>query len=428
MHITDHDALAAALAGNAPFVPLYGELDPEILSTAGLMDAAVAAKRLVAHAEAFQARVFARAERVIRAQDAGSSRGRAAIESELGASLHLPPATLRTLLAESGSLCERFPETFALLSAGTVSWRQIKPLLDLTSCMSQAHARTVQQVVVGKMPQQSARTTYNQVQAAIHQADPEGAAERHAQRHLQRHLQVHPDIDGMATLRVYLKAQVALAVLAKVNATCRKRTKGDPRTLDQRRADTLTEMILTGDPTGGGTTPAAMVHVVVNVESLLGLDDTPAQLEGYGPITPAQARALTTAPGSQMRRLFVDAGGKLLRVDPHQYRPGAQLDRFLRLRERHCSFKGCTMPARRCDLDHMHAFAEGGCTCEQNLHPACRRHHQEKTAGLWSVHREGDAIVWTSTTTGRRYVSHPEPYPVAANDHRRARPRFSPPT
>ena len=32
--------------------------------------------------------------------------------------------------------------------------------------------------------------------------------------------------------------------------------------------------------------------------------------------------------------------------------------------------------------------------------------------GLWTVHREGDAIVWTSTTTRRRYVSYPEPYPV----------------
>ena len=118
MPITDHDALAAALADHAPFAAVYGDLDPQTLPVAGLMHAAVAAKRLVAHAQAFQARVFAAAERVIQAQDAGSSRGRGAVESQVGATLHLPPATLRGLLGECGALCERFPEAFALLRRG----------------------------------------------------------------------------------------------------------------------------------------------------------------------------------------------------------------------------------------------------------------------------------------------------------------------
>jgi len=137
MPITDHDALAAALADHAPFAAVYGDLDPQTLPVAGLMHAAVAAKRLVAHAQAFQARVFAAAERVIQAQDAGSSRGRGAVESQVGATLHLPPATLRGLLGECGALCERFPEAFALLRRGAVSWCQVKPLPDLTSCMSE---------------------------------------------------------------------------------------------------------------------------------------------------------------------------------------------------------------------------------------------------------------------------------------------------
>jgi hypothetical protein len=154
------------------------------------------------------------------------------------------------------------------------------------------------------------------------------------------------------------------------------------------------------------------VHVVVNVESLIGMSDTPAQLEGLGPITAWQARALATAPGSELRRLFVDSTGKLLHVEPRKYRRSATLDRHIRAVNRTCSFQGCTMPAVRCEIDHMHPYGQGGCTCEQNLHPACHYHHDQKTAGLWTVHREGDAIVWTSTQTGRRYVSHPEPYPV----------------
>jgi hypothetical protein len=420
MQITNHDALAAALANTDPFTLPYDDLNPDALSLAGLFDAALAARRLKSHADAFQARVFAVIERVIVAEDDGSSRGRGATESELSATVHLPPATLRTQLAEAAALCERFPETLAQLSKGTVSWLQVRPLLDLTSVLSDEHARAVQAIVLPQMAELTPRVVRNRVETAVHEVDPEGAAERHAERAKQRYLEVRPEIDGMATLSVFLKAETAQAILAKVNAACAKRAKGDTRTLDQRRADTLTDMILTG--AGTGAAPAAMVHLVVNVESLIGLDDTPAQLEGYGPITPAQARALATAPGSEFRRLFVRPSGRLVSVDPDKYRWSAALDRHIRALDRTCSFKGCGMPAVHCDLDHMHPFGAGGCTCEENLHPACRKHHNEKTLGWWTVHREGDTIVWTSTRTGRRYVSTAEPYPVARDEGPGKRP------
>ncbi|HEU5332712.1 MAG TPA: hypothetical protein VFU73_08115 [Actinocrinis sp.] len=151
MHVIDHDALAAALANTDPFAPPYDDLDPERLSVAGVMDAARAAYRAMSHIEAFRARVLAAAERLIRAEDDGHSRGRGAIESELSATVHLAPATLRTLLAESGALCERFPETLAELSKGNVFWLQVRPLLDLTSCMSDEHARAVQDTVLPRI-------------------------------------------------------------------------------------------------------------------------------------------------------------------------------------------------------------------------------------------------------------------------------------
>jgi len=427
MHVIDHDALAAALANTDPFAPPYDDLDPERLSVAGVMDAARAAYRAMSHIEAFRARVLAAAERLIRAEDDGHSRGRGAIESELSATVHLAPATLRTLLAESGALCERFPETLAELSKGNVFWLQVRPLLDLTSCMSDEHAKEVQDVVLPRIGDLTPRQNRNRVSGAVCEVDPEGAAERHAERNKKRLVEVRAEEDGMATLSVLMKAELALAILAKLNAVCAKRAKGDSRTKDQRRVDALVEMVLSGQG-GDAAALGAMVHLVVNVESLIGLDDTPAQLEGYGAITPGQARALVTAPGSELRRLFVDNAGKLVSVDPRKYRPGAQLERHLRALNRTCSFKGCQMPARRCDLDHMHAFEDGGCTCEENLHPACRTHHNEKSAGWWTVHREGDTIVWTSTRTGLRYVSTPEPYPVPWANNPRKRPRQGPET
>ena len=425
MHITDHDALAAALADNDPFTPLYDDLNPDILSLTGLMDAARVAQRMVAHAQAFRARVLARAERVVRAQDDGHSRGRGASESELGAVLHLPPATLRRMLGESGFLCERFPETFALLSKGVVSWEQIRPLLDLTSCMSEQDARAVQARVLPVLAELTPRQIRGRVEHAVVAVDPEGAAERHAQRHKERCFQVLADADGMATIRLFVKAEVAQAVLARVNAACAKRARGDTRTLDQRRADTAAQLLLSTTG-GGGCVPAALVHVVVSVESLIGLTDTPAQLAGHGMLPAAQARALATAPGSQLRRLFVDATGKLLHVEPTRYRLTASLSRHIQALYRTCTFPGCAVVAVRCDLDHKHPFGQGGCSCEENLHPACRRHHNEKTAGKWRVTGPGEHTVWISTATGRPYTSTPEPYPVPEHQDPTNRPGFWP--
>src|SRR6478752_8627159 len=130
MHTTDHDALAAALANTDPFTCPYDDLDPEALSIGGLMDAARATGRLRSHAAALQAKVFAVLEKRIRAEDDGHSRGRGATESELSATLHMPPATLRTLLGQAGALCENFPEALAQLSKGNISWHQVRPLLE----------------------------------------------------------------------------------------------------------------------------------------------------------------------------------------------------------------------------------------------------------------------------------------------------------
>lgn len=64
---------------------------------------------------------------------------------------------------------------------------------------------------------------------------------------------------------------------------------------------------------------------------------------------------------------------------------------------------GGMMPARRCDLDHLHDAAHGGETDEQNLADTCRRHHVLKHHSAWRPRKSPDgAIVWTSPA-GRRY-------------------------
>lgn len=53
-----------------------------------------------------------------------------------------------------------------------------------------------------------------------------------------------------------------------------------------------------------------------------------------------------------------------------------------------CVFPWCTKPARACDHDHIVAFnhddpAAGGASCDCNIAPLCRHHHQLKTHAGW---------------------------------------------
>jgi hypothetical protein len=166
--------------------------------------------------------------------------------------------------------------------------------------------------------------------------------------------------------------------------------------------------------------PAALVHVVVGVGTLLGSDEQPAELRGYGPITATQARALASSPGSVWRRLITAPDGVLLHVDPRTYRPTASVDRLVRLRDQVCAFPGCAMPARRCDIDHVESFDHdrpdaGGATIPANLQALCRRHHRLKTMRRWGVVRDADSGVATWTApTGHVYTTRPQPYLTAA--------------
>ena len=95
-----------------------------------------------------------------------------------------------------------------------------------------------------------------------------------------------------------------------------------------------------------------------------------------------------------------------------RYRPGRTLASLVRVRQRTCGFPGCRRPAAACDNDHTTPHDQGGRTCECNLAPLCRRHHQVKQAPGWTLAQpEPGTLVWTAPH-GRRYTTRPGTYPV----------------
>ncbi|MCM3780183.1 HNH endonuclease signature motif containing protein [Microbacterium hydrocarbonoxydans] len=204
----------------------------------------------------------------------------------------------------------------------------------------------------------------------------------------------------------------------------------DERTVDQIRADLLTDLVLTGVPAGHDTTDGmlgaiqARVEISVPVLTLIRSDATdvagvadagdtaaavpvgpPAELDGVMPVDPETARVLAGGASGWNRVLTDPVSGRMLAVD--RYRPSRHLRRHLRARDQRCRFPGCRIVARKCDLDHNDDAATGGATCATNLAHFCRRHHVLKHHSPWHVEQlSGGVLRWTSPT-GLTYLDTP---------------------
>jgi hypothetical protein len=93
------------------------------------------------------------------------------------------------------------------------------------------------------------------------------------------------------------------------------------------------------------------------------------------------------------------------------YRPGAQLDRFLRARDRRCRFPGCRAPVpRRGELDHDEPWPDGP-TSAANLAGYCTPHHRGKhQAPGWRYDLAVDGTLTVTTPTGLVAVTTPPPF------------------
>jgi Domain of unknown function (DUF222) len=172
-----------------------------------------------------------------------------------------------------------------------------------------------------------------------------------------------------------------------------------------------------GQPPGEARPVSAQVQVTVAAATLLGLDDEPAELAGYGPISAEAAREL--ARDATWRRLLTDpTTGSLIDYGRRTYRPPAALADHVRARDTTCVFPACTRPARGCDLDHTKPYPSGP-TSAGNLGSLCRHHHRLKHHPGWELSQADDAT-FTWTTPARR-VHVQQPTPVL--EPRRSRPR-----
>ena len=97
-----------------------------------------------------------------------------------------------------------------------------------------------------------------------------------------------------------------------------------------------------------------------------------------------------------------------LAANPHARFARGPLADHVRIRDRNCFGPGCTRSARRCDLDHTRDHAHGGETVDDNIGPACKRHHPDKERGWTLTQPEPGLFRWVSPL-GCTYFTRGEP-------------------
>jgi hypothetical protein len=126
----------------------------------------------------------------------------------------------------------------------------------------------------------------------------------------------------------------------------------------------------------------ANVQVTASLTTLMGLDDDPCELAGYGPITADLARAIAHHEGGTWRRLVTDPRtGALLDYGHRVYAAPARLKRFVQGRDVTCRWPNCTQPAALCQFDHIIRWPL--ITAVRNGQSLCTRHHRIKDEGGW---------------------------------------------
>lgn len=102
-------------------------------------------------------------------------------------------------------------------------------------------------------------------------ADPHAASERCRRASADRRVVFTPGVDSMASIWAHLPGVQARQVFDTVDAVAKAAEADDVRTMDQRRADALIDLV-----TGRAEPPRVDLQVVVSAESLSGQSDSPA--------------------------------------------------------------------------------------------------------------------------------------------------------
>jgi hypothetical protein len=342
----------------------------------------------------------------------------ALVEAELGAELGISRGRAGAEIQRGIELIERFPKLAAVFAAGRVEYRLISAILFRTGLIHDEQ-------IVAILDQELAllAPTWNAMSAdkiktlidfRVRQLDP--AAERVAPDNSGgRCLEVAARQDGLADVWGLVHGADGAALNARLDQLADSLCSNDPRTKDQRRADAVgalaagaTQLVCgcdgidcTQQRSTSGSGVQVVITVIAEAATVSGTSQAPGLLPGYGAIPAPVVRQL--AATAKIRTLPAPHN---FTIEP-QYRRSTALANFVRCRDLHCRFPGCTRPATLADIDHTVPWPSGP-THPSNCKLLCRIHHLVKTFEHgWRDEQLPDGTVTWTSPRGRTFTTKP---------------------
>ena len=389
-------------------------LDGAGLPESALIDHLTAMERLKSGLAAAQARVTAtlaakRAKREAAEGLPADKRGRG-LGTEVALARQDSPARGSSHLGLAQALVREMPHTLGALTRGEISEWRATVVVRETATLSRGHRAQVDRELAGRLTGAGDLRVAALTKEIGYRLDPGSAIRRIRGATSDRRVGLRPAPDTMTYLTGFLPVAQGVACYAALTREAdTRRAAGDPRTRGQIMADTLVERI-TGQATASGT--PVEIALVMTDQTMLAGDQSPAHLDGYGPIPAPLARQLTrNADKVWLRRLFISpTDGSVVAMDTRRRLFDGPLRRLVVLRDQTCRNPWCDAPIRH--ADHVTRAADGGETSADNGQGLCEACNYSKERPGWHTRRLPGPRhpVATTTPTGHTYLSRaPDP-------------------
>jgi hypothetical protein len=298
-------------------------------------------------------------------------------------------------------LSDRLALTAGAMARGEISLAQARALSDATCQLDVEVARAIEAKILRYAFRQDLNLFKTALRRWVAKLDPD-FTERATTARAEVEVSHTAHDDGTGQLYIRGPLEITTAIHMALTAYAAKTNDLLGGTVAQRKLAGLRDMAeldlgSPDTPRHHGRLPT--VNVTIDLATLLGLTNHPAEIPGVGPI-PADAARWLLADGAPLRRLIIDPmNGQLLDYGQTTYTVPADLADYLIATNITSAAPHSSVDARVCDMEHNIPYDHGGPTNPINCTPVDRRWHRPKTLGRWHYRKRDDGvIIWTSPT------------------------------
>lgn len=316
---------------------------------------------------------------------------RSAIPLVLGRATGLSEGQVGSRLAVADRIRSKAPSTWVAFEAGRIDGARARELSGTIAKLRLPESwHRLDHVGLAYAETHTVAELRSWLKRFVARVEPEGFNARADDERRKRSVEIVHGDDGMSWMTLYQSSHVLAAIETRVAAAAKEQKIGadpdDDRTMEQRRADLVSQWLLADDH--GPVNLNIDVAVTIPVTALTGgSGESATSVDGQWGIPAAWALDEFMRSNTFWHRMVIDPVTNDVLANDYvgRFAPDV-LTRALAFQYRVCQAPGCCKPAGKCDMDHRSPWPEGP-TSGDNLWPLCRKHHNLKGHGVlrWAM-------------------------------------------